>query len=94
MELKLKMVPVDLCKYLPDEFIDYFNYARSLDFEEKPNYHYIRGLFKRVFKRFQFKFDYIFDWCIKKDEGEEEDDKKINQSKDILDIRFKYLSEK
>ena len=47
--------------------MDYFNYCRSLDFEEKPKYNFIRCLFKRVFKRFQFKFDYVFDWNIKKD---------------------------
>jgi len=30
---------------LPDEFAKYLNYVKRLEFEEKPDYHYMRSLF-------------------------------------------------
>lgn len=55
--------PVDtLCKGFPSEFASYFNHTRSLAFEDKPDYHYLRQLFRSVFHRENFSYDYIFDW--------------------------------
>ncbi|KAI0399451.1 casein kinase 1, delta subunit [Xylaria palmicola] len=56
-----------LCEgLLPDEFATYINYTRSLDFEEKPNYAYLRELFRRVFRSKGFRYDNIFDWTEKR----------------------------
>ena|SRR3569833_60360 len=38
-----------LCEDLPDEFATYMDYARSLSFEDKPDYAYLRQLFHRLF---------------------------------------------
>jgi len=40
----------------------YFDYVRGLEFEEKPKYDHLKNLFKKIFFRFQYKMDYIFDW--------------------------------
>jgi hypothetical protein len=39
-------------------------YTRNLKFEEKPDYVWIRRLFKELFFRCEFKFDLIFEWAL------------------------------
>jgi len=36
---------VDLCSEIPYEFLSYINYCYSLEFDEEPNYNYIKYLF-------------------------------------------------
>ncbi|KAH7129628.1 casein kinase 1, delta subunit [Dactylonectria estremocensis] len=55
-----------LCVGLPEEFATYLNYTRSLGFEDRPNYAYLRQLFRRLFKSKGFKYDNIFDWIEKR----------------------------
>ena len=45
------------------------NYCRSLKFEEKPDYSYLRRLFKEIMIKNQWEFDYKYDWVIKKNGG-------------------------
>lgn len=51
-----------LCKDLPPEFSLYFTYVRSLQFEERPDYAYLRKIFHEVFIRMNYKRDDEFDW--------------------------------
>ena len=51
-----------LCRGYPPEFALYFNYVRSLGFEERPDYAYLRKIFRNVYIRERFKNDDIFDW--------------------------------
>eukprot|EP00461_Guttulinopsis_vulgaris_P001096 UN01096 len=53
-----------LCKNYPHEFVDYFKYVRQLAFDEKPNYHYMRSLFRDLFDRKGYQHDFMFDWSI------------------------------
>ncbi|KAJ3443772.1 casein kinase 1-like protein [Anaeramoeba flamelloides] len=53
-----------LCQGLPYEFVTYLNYCKSLHFDEKPNYSYLRKLFRDLFIRENFVYDYIYDWNI------------------------------
>ena len=53
-----------LCKNYPHEFVDYFKYVRQLAFDEKPNYHYMRSLFRDLFERKGYQHDFMFDWTI------------------------------
>ncbi|XP_047312072.1 casein kinase 1-like protein 10 isoform X2 [Impatiens glandulifera] len=55
-----------LCKSHPSEFISYFHYCRSLRFEDKPDYSYLKRLFRDLFIREGYQFDYVFDWTILK----------------------------
>ena len=43
--LKKKRDLINLCKSLPSEFAVYLRYTRSLEFNEKPDYAYLRSLF-------------------------------------------------
>ncbi|XXG44005.1 hypothetical protein AAC387_Pa01g3909 [Persea americana] len=64
---KKMLTPVEvLCKSFPSEFISYFHYCRSLRFEDKPDYSYLKRLFRDLFIREGYQFDYVFDWTILK----------------------------
>ncbi|KDD77114.1 protein kinase, partial [Helicosporidium sp. ATCC 50920] len=55
-----------LCKGFPTEFPVYFQYVRSLRFDDKPDYCYLRKLFRDLFIREGFTWDYVFDWTVLK----------------------------
>jgi len=60
---KKMSTPVEvLCQGFPQEFTIYLNYARSLRFDDEPDYAYLRKLFQELFKRKGFTFDMVFDW--------------------------------
>ena len=44
----------------------YMTYCRNLGFEETPNYAYLRRLFRELYNKCQFEFDFIYDWTIQK----------------------------
>ena len=47
------------------EFANYLNYTRSLRFADKPDYAYLRKLFRDLFIRKGYVFDLVFDWTLK-----------------------------
>ncbi|CAM6062722.1 unnamed protein product [Sphagnum tenellum] len=55
-----------LCKAYPSEFASYFHYCRSLRFDDKPDYSYLKRIFRDLFIREGFQFDYVFDWTLLK----------------------------
>ncbi|KVI03848.1 Protein kinase, ATP binding site-containing protein [Cynara cardunculus var. scolymus] len=64
---KKMLTPIEvLCKSFPSEFISYFHYCRSLRFEDKPDYSYLKRLFRDLFIREGYQFDYVFDWTVLK----------------------------
>lgn len=38
-------------------------YSRTLEFEEKPDYVYLKGLFKNVMDRERYEMDYNYCWA-------------------------------
>lgn len=50
----------------PAEFSTYLNFCRSLRFDDKPDYSYLRQLFRNLFHRQGFSYDYVFDWNMLK----------------------------
>jgi len=63
MEKKISTSLEQLCKNVPVEFVSYFNYCRTLRFLDKPDYTYLRRLFKELFFREGNSYDFTFDWC-------------------------------
>lgn len=64
---KKMSTPIEvLCKGYPSELASYFHYCRSLRFDDKPDYAYLKRLFRDLFIREGFQFDYVFDWTILK----------------------------
>ena len=72
MEKKIACTPDEICKTDPEEFIVYFQYCRGLQFEEKPDYNYIRSLFKIILERYNYEYDFKYDWNLVKKVEEEE----------------------
>ena len=62
LSIKSNTTNEELCKYLPIEFYEYMNYVKSLKFEEKPNYIYLRKLFLSVLDGMNDKYDLKFSW--------------------------------
>jgi casein kinase I family protein HRR25 len=62
MEKKIATSTEDLCGDLPDEFRIFLDYTRALCFNEKPDYSYLQKLFRDLFVRKGYRYDYIFDW--------------------------------
>ncbi|XVF88588.1 hypothetical protein PTKIN_Ptkin19aG0063000 [Pterospermum kingtungense] len=53
-----------LCKSHPVEFASYFHYCHSLMFDQRPDYGFLKRLFRDLFTREGYEFDFIFDWTI------------------------------
>jgi casein kinase I homolog HRR25 len=64
MEKKMTTSTEILCRGFPNEFAIFLNYTRSLRFDDKPDYAYLRKLFRDLFVREGFQYDYVFDWTI------------------------------
>ncbi|MCH83220.1 casein kinase I isoform delta-like protein, partial [Trifolium medium] len=55
-----------LCKSHPVEFASYFHYCHSLTFDQRPDYGFLKRLFRDLFAREGYAFDFVFDWTILK----------------------------
>ncbi|KAG6770618.1 hypothetical protein POTOM_026305 [Populus tomentosa] len=65
-EKKLSTPIEVLCKSHPVEFASYFHYCHSLTFDQRPDYGFLKRLFRDLFTREGFEFDFVFDWTILK----------------------------
>lgn len=64
MQCKMETSINTLCQSFPAEFALYINYCRNLRFEERPDYAYLKRMFKDLFFRENYQYDYIFDWTV------------------------------
>jgi len=71
--VKKKMsTPVEtLCKNFPQEFATFITYARTLRFDDKPDYAYLRRLFRDLFIREGYQYDYVYDWTVQQQKEEQ-----------------------
>lgn len=58
------MVMVMVCA--AGEFTAYLKCCRALSFDGRPDYSFLRQLFRTVFHREGFTYDYVFDWNMLK----------------------------
>ena len=63
-DLKFNTSTELICAGAPPEFNLFLTYCRGLKFDERPDYPFIKKIFKDLFTRSLFEFDYIFDWTI------------------------------
>jgi hypothetical protein len=50
----------------PEEFATYLNYVRALRFDDKPDYAYLRKLFRDIYAREGYEYDHVYDWTVLK----------------------------
>jgi casein kinase 1 epsilon len=62
---KLSTPTEELCKDLPEEFAIYLHYCRALKYEDKPDYSFLRQLFKDLVMRENLHYDLAFDWTLR-----------------------------
>ena len=53
-----------MCNGCPEEFVTYIDYCKNLKFEQKPDYMYLRKLFKELFISEGYELDYVYDWIL------------------------------
>lgn len=46
------------------EFVEYFDKVRVIEFEDRPDYTEIRSVFKKVFYKMGYEYDFMFDWVL------------------------------
>jgi len=66
MEKKMTTPTDVLCRGFPNEFGIFLNYTRALRFDDKPDYSYLRKLFRDLFVREGYQYDYVFDWSVQR----------------------------
>lgn len=80
MEKKMT-TPTDLlCRGFPNEFGIFLNYCRALRFDDKPDYSYLRKLFRDLFIREGYQYDYVFDWSVAQRNQAQAQEAEINAS--------------
>lgn len=52
----------DICSGLPSQFKELLSYARCLEYEQKPNYRYIKKKITTLFSSCNYQHDMDFDW--------------------------------
>lgn len=62
---KLETSVDQLCRGLPAEFSNYLNYSRSLRFKDDPDYSYLRSMFRTLFIRSGYVYDFVYDWNLR-----------------------------
>ena len=62
-KMKKNVKPEQLCKSLPKQMIEYMKYVKQLEFEQDPDYNYLKNLFKSILKQINNTNDQlIFSW--------------------------------
>ena len=59
---KKRITSENLCAGLPQEFCEFFNYVKKLEFEQDPDYKFMKKLFLDILEKNNFKNDTLFSW--------------------------------
>jgi hypothetical protein len=68
-EKKIQTTISEVTRGTPEEFTKYLQYCRNMQFEEKPDYNYLRQLFKNIMAKHSYETDFEYDWVLKKEGG-------------------------
>ncbi|OHT13144.1 Casein kinase I [Tritrichomonas foetus] len=85
MDVKSLTTVEELCEGVPEEFATYLNMVRDLRFFDEPEYGKYRALFRDLFIRRGFVYDYNYDWVnifarrFSHSQDGEKNDQKINR---------------
>ena len=62
MDKKIETSPEELCRGFPQEFAYFVNYTRNLQYEQDPDYNYLKNLLLKVLQNNGFTIDCYYDW--------------------------------
>ncbi len=89
MKKKKSTTPEELCSGFPPELAEYVRYTRNLEFEQNPDYNYLRGLFRKILEDKGYDIsDVRFDWS--KDIKNKENNilNKVNFGKNNFEVNY------
>lgn len=76
MEKKISSSIETLCKGFPDEIPAFIHYTRDLKFDDRPDYNFLKRLFKTIMEKEKYELDNEYDWySIKKSDVNKEEGK-------------------
>ena len=81
MESKIYYKPEKLCEGLSGQFASLLEYARDLEFEERPDYKHIKLMFKNSIKELGEYVDWIFDWDLLTEDKEKKNRGKLGRKR-------------
>ena len=81
MQAKRDITIEDLCKGFPDEFKLYFEHVKKLKFEERPDFDYLKRLFRDLFQQRNYQYDNMYDWEMEKPAPGAAEDKSVAKKK-------------
>ena len=67
LDKKKQTTSEQLCKDFPDEFREYLEYSRNLEYTEEPKYEILKNKFYDVVIKMKENFDFIYDWTTEND---------------------------
>ena len=56
-DMKMRTTSEELCRGFPRQFMEYIEYTKNMEFEQEPDYDYLRGLFRQVMNEREYIFD-------------------------------------
>ena len=62
LKLKIKIKEEELCESLPSEFLEFLKYCKKLEFNQNPNYEYLKNLLNNILLKIKEKNDFKFSW--------------------------------
>ena len=62
MQKKIETSAEELCQNFPEEFMNYVNYTRNLEYEQDPDYGFLKNLFVNVLRKDGYIIDCYYDW--------------------------------
>ena len=93
--MKMTIADEELCYGLPSEFVSYMKYVKSLEFEQDPDYNYIKGLFISILSKSDVPRNINFFWINnnkKKEKRENSTDNASFNAKKLLVYGLKKKS--
>jgi serine/threonine protein kinase len=91
-ELKMSLEPEKLCEDLPDEFKQYIESVKNLEFEEEPDYGRYINMFTELFKKKEYVKDYMYDWVEETKKNITKNFKETSMFNDISKITENEIS--
>ena len=67
LDKKKQTTSEQLCKDFPDEFREYLEYSRNLEYTEEPKYEILKNKFYDVVIKMKENFDFVYDWTTEND---------------------------
>ena len=94
--MKKNITEKQLCEGLPEEIYNLLKYIKNLGFEEKPDYNYLRNLFKKLIYKSKYIYNdkMTFSWVKEEDLELKNDSIDINKRKSNLHTRLLINIEK